>query len=81
MVHNGLDLTDRPQIFLFGLLDDLERRLRQHQLTKHISLALNSIASEMLGNKNILDLQISGERHVELLSHCYFYYGVRWKGP
>jgi hypothetical protein len=40
VLHYGLDLSNRPQVLLFGLLDDLDGGLGQHFLAQDLLFAL-----------------------------------------
>ena len=69
MVHDGFDLSDGSEIFLFGLDNDLERRVCQDFLANQVLSTLVFVVLEVLGHQLVFDELVLLERHIEFLGH------------
>ena len=69
MVHYGLNFSNRSQVFLFCLHDDVGGCLLKNLLADEVLFALGFVIREVFRDQLIADLHILGDRHVELLSH------------
>jgi len=69
VIHDGFDLSDRAEIFLLRLKDELERRISEDLLAKKVFFSLVVIIAEMFGDQLVFDELVLVFGHVEFMGH------------